>query len=238
MFNIKITAMKKIIMLCVAVVMSSVVALAQDPRDLAKQQKELNEIHAKMINQKPLKDAKKQAKKLRKDGFEVPAGNLEMEKQITYSMLLKQELMLDEAGSPVKRYMTSSGNATAGTFKAARAAARESAMADIAANIETKLASAMQSKVDNAQSNSEMATTVDKYNERSKAIVRGVLTRSITTLVIFRELPNKNINVQLEIAFDKKELAAQLKRKMQEELEKEGDEALGEIVDEALNSIE
>lgn len=238
MFNIKITAMKKIIMLCMAVVMSSVVVFAQDARELAKQQKELNDIHAKMINQKPLKDAKKQAKRLRKDKYQVAAGDLEMEKQITYSMLLKQELMLDEAGSPVKRYITSSGNATAGTFKAARAAARESAMADIAASIETKLASALQSKVDNAQSNSEMATTVDKYNERSKAIVRGVLTRIITTLVIFKELPNKNINVRVDIAFDKKELAAQLKRKMQEELEKEGDEALGEIVDEALNSIE
>lgn len=44
-----------------------------------------------------------------------------------------------------------------------------------------------------------------------------------------------NYEVQVQVAFDKKELAARLKRNIQKELEQEGDEDLNDIVDYVLS---
>ena len=50
--------MKKMILMVAAVLMTSTAVNAQSAIELAKQQKELNEINRKMLNQTPTKDAK------------------------------------------------------------------------------------------------------------------------------------------------------------------------------------
>ena len=53
--------MKKMISMMVVALMATA-TFAQSAKELAKQQRELNEINMKMLNAKPSKDAKKQAK--------------------------------------------------------------------------------------------------------------------------------------------------------------------------------
>lgn len=65
-------------------------------------------------------------------------------------------------------------------------------------------------------------------------IVDQTLTNAIPVLAIYRRLPNNNFEVQVRIAFDKKELIARIKRNMQQELEKDGDK-LYDIVDAVLD---
>lgn len=227
--------MKKMLVMVAVAMMCSVTMSAQSPVELAKQQMELNKLNTKLLNLKPTKDAKKQAKQLKKEGWLAPAGEKSIEKQITESQLLGEELMMDEAGSPTKRYLLHTSTQVSGTYSAGMAAANLAAKTEIASNIKTQLAAAMQAKLDNNQTSSINAVTVDKFNERAKAIVDQALTNVRTVVSIYRVLPNHNYEVQVRVAYDKKELAANLKRRMQKELEEEGDELNG-LVDEVVKS--
>lgn len=227
--------MKKLFFTLIAAIACSMTLNAQSAIELAKQQRELNEINMKMLNAKPSKSAKKQAKEYKKEGWAVNAGDKDMERQITTSQLYGEELMVDENGSATKRFIMQSGTQTAGSYNAGYAAARNQAQVELAAMIKTQIVAAMQGKLDNAQASSISATTVDKFNERTKSIVDEALTNSIPVLTIYRRLPNNLFEVQVRLAFDKKELTARLKRNMQKQLEEEGDE-LGKIVDDVLSN--
>lgn len=213
--------MKKILSF-VAAIMIATTATAQTAMELARQQQELNAINMKMLNAKPTKQAKKQAKELKAEGWTVPAGDIDIAQQVTRSQLYSAELTIDESGNVTKRYIMQTAQQTAGTYNSGYAAARAAA--------QTELVTAMQQKLDNSQSNALTATTIDKFNQRSRMIVDQTLTNAIPVLAIYRRLPNNNFEVQVRIAFDKKELIARIKRNMEQELEKEGDK-LYDIVD-------
>lgn len=213
--------MKKILSF-VAAIMIATTATAQTAMELARQQQELNAINMKMLNAKPTKQAKKQAKELKAEGWTVPAGDIDIAQQVTRSQLYSAELTTDESGNVTKRYIMQTAQQTAGTYNSGYAAARAAA--------QTELVTAMQQKLDNSQSNALTAITIDKFNQRSRMIVDQTLTNAIPVLAIYRRLPNNNFEVQVRIAFDKKELIARIKRNMEQELEKEGDK-LYDIVD-------
>lgn len=226
--------MKKILVM-LATAMLAIPTFAQSAAELAKQQAELRAINMRMLNAKPTKDAKKQAKALVKEGWMVPAGEKSIEQQITESQLLGAENMADENGAATKRYLMQTAVQTAGSYNAGYAAARANAQTELAAMLKTEIAAAMDKKLDNEQTSAISAVTVDKFNERAQAIVDATLTNSIPVMAIYRRLQNNNFEVQVRLAFDKKELAARLKRNMQKELEMEGDE-LDSMVEEIMNS--
>lgn len=225
--------MKKIISLA-ALAMIATTSFSQTAAQLAKQQQELNAINMKMINAKPTKSAKKQAKEMKAGGWTVPAGETSIEQQITATQLYKAELTTDENGNTIKRFLTHTAQQTAGTYNAAYAAARAAAQTELASMLKTEIVSAMQQKLDNNQSDAVSAVTVDKFSQRSRAIVDQTLTRSIPMLSIYRRLQNNNFEVQVTIGFDRKEIMARIKRNMKKELENEGDK-LYDIVDEVFS---
>lgn len=225
--------MKKMISMLV-VAMMAMPMFGQNPAELAKQQEKLNKANRKLVETKTTKSAEKMAKELKKEGWTVPAGESSIAAQITKSELFAAEQMADETGAPTSRYIMQPGMSTGGTYNAAYAAARSAAQLELAALIKTELVAIMEQKLDNDQSGSITALTVEKFNERAKAIVDETLTNTVPFMRIYRRLPNNNIEVQVRIAFDKKELAARIKRNLRKQLEAEGDKLL-ESVDEVFN---
>ena len=221
--------MKKILFF-VAALMIAATATAQTAMELARQQQELNAINMAMLNAKPTKQAKKQAKELKAEGWTVPAGDLDIAQQVTRSQLYSAELATDESGNVTKRYIMQTAQQTAGTYNSGYAAARAAAQTELAAMLKTELVTAMQQKLDNSESDALTAITIDKFNQRSRMIVDQTLTNAIPVLSIYRRLANNKFEVQVRIAFDKKELIARIKRNMELELEKDGDK-LYDIVD-------
>ena len=132
---------------------------------------------------------------------------------------------------PTIRRITQGATPYLGSLRAARTAAQT----ELAALLKTEIVAAIQQKLDNAQGSTITATTVDKFNERARAIVDESLTNSIRVLTIYRRLPNNNFEVQVRLAFDKKELTARMKRNLQKELESEGD-ALNPVIDEVFSN--
>lgn len=222
--------MKKMISLMVVAFMATV-TFAQSAKDLAKQQKELNEINMKMLNAKPSKDAKKQAKEYKKEGWQVPVGEQSMEKQITKAQLYEQELMTNEDGGITQRYLQHTSQATSGSYNSGYAAARAACLTEVAGMIETKLSAAWKNILDNEEESAVKSTTNDKFNQRAMGIVRNSLSNSIPMVVIYRVLPNNQYQISVRLAFDKKEIAARLKRNLKKELEMEGDKLDGMVED-------
>ena len=213
--------MKKILVLLAVAFMGASAGYAQSAIELAKQQRELDKVNMDMLNAKPSKDAKKQAKQRTKDGWEVPAGGLSMASQFTRAQLMRQELMANDAGESV-----------------GYSSARAQCQAEIASMLETKIAAAMKRKQDNAQNSAIDATTVDKFHERGRAITDATLSMMTPVVHIYRVLPNNNYQVQVTVAYDKKVMKKQMKRQLAEELEAEGDgldSELDGIVDEVLS---
>lgn len=233
--------MKKILMMLALVLMGTTVSYAQSAIELAKQQRELDKINRDLLNMKPTKTAKKQAKEWKKEGWVVPVGGSDLAQQITRSQLMGEELMADENGQPVKRYILHTATVTSGSESVGYAAARSQCQQEIASMLQTKVAAAIQGKADNAQNSAIDATTVSKFNQRAKSIFDASLSMMTPVIHIYRVLPNNNYQVQATIAYDKKEMKARLKRQLQKELEEEGDEMLGEelgnVVDEVLAGV-
>ena len=224
------TIMKKMISLLVMVLMATT-TFAQTAKEMAKDQAKLNAIHKKALNAKPTKIAKAEAKKLKKEGWSVPAGELPIEQQLTRSQLYGEELMTDDNGEVTKRYYQHTSLATSGSYNVGYAAARTNAQAELAALLETEISEAIEQSMDNAQASATTALTNDKFHERLMAVVNATLTSSIPMLTIYRRLPNDNFEVQVRLAYDKKEVAAKMKRELKNKLELEGDELLSKVVE-------
>lgn len=197
--------MKKIMVLLAVAFMTASAGYAQSAIELAKQQRELNKVNMDMLNMKPSKDAKKQAKQRAKDGWEVPAGSLSMANQFTRAQLMRQELMANDAGEPVARYILHEATVTSGSESVGYSSARAQCQAEIASMLQTKIAAAIKRKQDNAQNSAIDATTVDKFHERGKSITEATLSMMTPVVHIYRVLPNNNYQVQVTIAYDKKD---------------------------------
>lgn len=228
--------MKKILTMLAVFLMATVAGYAQSAIELAKQQRELNKVNMDLLKAKPTKKAKKQAKEWKKEGWVVPVGGKDLAQQITHSQLMGEELMADENGQPVARYILHTATVTSGSESAGYAAARNQCQMEIASMLQTKVAAAIQAKLDNSQSSAINASTVNKFHQRGKAIMDATLTMMTPVIHIYKVLPNNNYQVQVQIAYDKKEMKARLKRQLEEQLEEEGDE-LNDIVDEVISVI-
>lgn len=233
--------MKKVLILMAALFVASTTCMAQSLADLINAKKQQDKLTKEVLDLKPTSEDKKQAKEMKKDGWTVKAGDDPMDVQFCRARMLKNTPMVDDVsgyeGMTVNRYIMWTSIATAGDESTASDQALYDAQSKIAAQLETKIASAIESKKDNQQNNMISAATVNNFHKRSKAIVDVTLSNTQTPVSIYRVLPNYNCQVQVQVAFDKMEIKRKLMQKLREELEQEGDEPFDKIVDEALNSV-
>lgn len=217
------------------------VCSAQSMKDLINKKKGQDKMMKEVIDFKPTSEDKAKAKKMEKDGWDAKAGADPMAIQFCRARILANTPMMDEVSglddATVNRYIMWTSIATAGDESVASDQALYDAQSKIAAQLETKIAKALESKKDNQQNNMISATTVNKFHSRSKAIVDMTLKNTQVPVSIYRVLPNYNCQVQVTVAFDKLEIKRQLMENMREELEQEGDGGLDEIVDEVLGSV-
>jgi hypothetical protein len=173
----------------------------------------------KSIKKKAVKEARKEAKRFKKQGYKVSPGALPMEKQIETAWMRQYETAED--GYPL--YIVASGNSVANTTSAAKLQATELAKLELAGSISTQVMALIESSIANEQLNSEDAASVTKTVAASKNIIAQELGRSLPLFEIYRTLDNKNIEVNVRIAYNSKkaeEIAQKtIKKKLEEETE-------------------
>lgn len=162
--------------------------------------------------------AKKQAKSMAKDGWIVNAGIKPLEVQFE-----KAYKMDDEVGQDgKKKYIHSSGEAIGSTYSAARLQAIAAAKTEIASSLESEIAGLIESEIDNEELGQEEAESVTNVVSNSKQLISKSLGRVDIVVECYKQLSNKNYNVQVQLYYDLVQAERDAKKAVREELKKKG----------------
>lgn len=222
--------MKTVKILVVAMMLSICGTMdAQITKEQLKERMELKKMSKAELNEKASKAARKEAKRLAKEGWQAAPGALPLDKQLDKSYIMQQEF--DEDMFP--KYIMGEAMSIGENYDAAKMQAQELAKQSLAGQIQTEVTALIENTVANNQLAAEEATSVTKMVAAAKAIITQKIGRVITVVEVYRTLQNKNKEVRVYIAYNSKMAKAAAKSAIRDELAKEG-ESLQKKLDEAL----
>ncbi len=162
-----------------------------------KQQKKEQEKTKKNLFDKPEKMARKEAKKLTKEGWKTMG--LPIAKQVEETWMK----MYDKDASGYPRYITATEMVTANSYAAAQSAADNMAKLRIASQINSSVAALVDIALANNEISPKDAASISKVVENSKIIVSQKLGRVFKTQEIYREIKG-NYQLRVVMCYDMK----------------------------------
>jgi hypothetical protein len=228
--NIKnLFIMKKIIMFAMAMLVACSSMFAQDAKQIRKERQEIKKMAKAELSARVDKTTKKEAKRLKKEGWVVNPGALPLEKQLERSYLMEFEY--DENLFP--KYIMANAQSIGENYDAAKTAATSLAITNLAGQIQTEVTALIENTVGNQQLAAEDAASITETVMASKNLISQSIGRVITTVECYRVLDNKNREVMVRIAYNGEMAKQAAVQAVRGELEKKGDN-LHEQLDKAL----
>ena len=221
--------MKKIIMFAMAMLVACSSMFAQDAKQIRKERQEIKKMAKAEFSARVDKATKKEAKRLKKEGWTVSPGALPMEKQLERSYLMEFEF--DENLFP--KYIMANAQSIGENYDAAKTAATSLAITNLAGQIQTEVTALIENTVGNQQMAAEDAASITETVMASKNLISQSIGRIITVVECYRVLDNKNREVMVRIAYNSEMAKKAVKEAVREELKKKG-ENLHEQLDKAL----
>ena len=222
--------MKKFIIVVLAATVACGLSFAQtNAKEIRKERLEINKLAKKELSAKVDKTTKKEAKRLKKEGWMVTAGALPMEKQLERSYLMEYEY--NENLFP--KYIMANAQSIAENYDAAKTAATSLAITNLAGQIQTEVTALIENTVANQQLAAEDAASIAETVMASKNLISQSIGRVITVVECYRVLDNKNREVMVRIAYNGEMAKEAAKKAIRQELEKKG-EKLHEQLDQVL----
>ena len=208
------------LVLTLVLVMTFTVSFAQLTKEQIKERKEIKKASKAELGEKATTTARKEAKRLAKEGWKVTPGALPLEKQLDKSYLMQMEY--DENMFP--KYLMGEAMSIGENYDAARLQAMELAKQSLAGQIQTEVTALIENTVSNKQLAAEEAASVTQTISAAKNLISQSIGRVLTVVEMYRVLGNKNKEVSLRIAYNA-EMAQQAAQKaVRQELEKKGDD--------------
>lgn len=204
--------------------------MAQTSADVVKERKELMKASRSELNDKASKSARKEAKNLKKKGWQAAPGALPIEKQLDKSYMMQYEY--DNDMFPV--YIMGEAMSIGNNYDAAKMQALELAKQNLAGQIQTEITALVENTVANEQLSAGQAASIVQTVTVGKNLISQSIGRVITVVECYREEPKtRNKEVLLRIAYSG-EMAKKAARKAIEEGLKEKGEDLHEELDQLL----
>lgn len=226
--------MKKNVFLCLIGLMflSLNFAFAQEKsaKEIMEERKEIAKLSKKALTEKASKDARKEAKRLKKQGWQIAPGALPLDKQLDKSYLMQYEY--DENG--YQKYLMGEAISTGENYDGAKMQALELAKQNLAAQVQTEITALVENQVANSQLSAEDAATVTKSIMSSKNLISQSIGRTITVMEVYRTLDNKNKEVLIRIAYNSAMAKQVAKNAVRKSLESESDDVSKDL-DKLLN---
>jgi len=197
------------------------VATKKDYKALGKQEKVLN----KEIQEKAIKEARKEAKKLEKEGYKVPVGKLPLAKQLEDSW--QAQVTTDAEGVPY--YFMATATSVGSNFTAASMSATNTAKLDIAGQIQTEIASVVEQKIANNEISADNAAAVNSFVSASKSVINNTLGRVLKFVEMYKTLENGNIQVQVTLGYNTEIATKEAVKAMQKTLDADAEELMKEL---------
>ena len=223
--------MKKILMVAMSLIIACGATYAQDAKEIMKERRTIQKLAKSELNEKATKDARKEAKRLTKEGFVVFAGDLPLAKQLDRSYMMEYEFVQSAAGSIVPKYLVGRGMATGESYNAAQNAAKEVAKDYVAGLAEIEITSITEITLANRED--AVATSLAEVVSASKNIVSKRLGEVLPVVTIFKESNKHEITVAVRVVYDRNTVLQTYKEVIREELEKKGNK-LHEELDQVL----
>lgn len=205
---------------------NTVAAQEQSYKDFMKERKEISKFTKDKIKEKASKDARKEAKRLKKQGWQVAPGSLPMEKQLDRLYEMQYEIDLN-TGYP--KFIKGEAMTTGGNYDAAKMQAVNLAKIELASNISTEIAAIIDNEVANKQLDPQEATSISESVMGAKNLISQSIGQTITALELYRDLPNKNKEVRVVIMYNSDMAKAATKKAIQNELMEKGDKLIDQL---------
>ena len=193
---------------------------AQTSKEIAKERREIRKLSKAEFNEKASKDARKEAKRLKKEGWQAAPGALPMEKQLDKSYLMQQEY--DEDLFP--KYLMGEAMSIGENYDAAKMQALELAKQNLAGQIQTEVTALIENTVANKQLQPEEAASVVQSVSAGKNLISQSIGRVLTVVEVYRTVGNRNKEVLVRIAYNAEMAKAAAKQAIREDLEKKGED--------------
>lgn len=213
--------MKKLVTLILALfLMGTATGLAQSQKEIRKERKETTKLSKSELNAKASKAARKEAKTLKKEGWQNAPGALPIDKQLDKSYMMQYEYEDDL----FPKYIMGEAMSIGQNYDAAKMQALELAKQNLAGQIQTEVTALIENTVANEQLSPEEAASVTKSIMASKNLISQSIGRTLPVVELYRTLPNKNKEVLMRIAYNGKMAKAAAIKAIKSDLEKGGDE--------------
>jgi hypothetical protein len=202
---------------------------AQSAKEIKKERQTISKMAKSELSAKVTKTTKKEAKRLKKEGWVVSPGALPLEKQLERSYLMEFEYDANQ----FPKYIMANAQSIAENYDAAKTAATSLAITNLAGQIQTEVTALVENTVANKQLDPEDAASITETVMASKNLISQSIGRVITVVECYRILPNKNREVMVRIAYNGEMAKEVAKKAVRQELEKKG-EKLHDKLDKAL----
>jgi hypothetical protein len=176
----------------------------------------ISDQNQKFTDFKPPKEVRQRAREYKKDGYYVAVGALSIERQLTDAWM--REVEKDTTGFP--KYIIANGRSVGESQIAAKLQATEAAKLELAGTMATKVAALIENNIANSQLNTKEAASVTKTVASSKNIIAQEIGRVITIVELYKDI-DKNIEVNVRIAYNSEMAMEMAKRVVRQKLEEE-----------------
>lgn len=212
--------MKKIFAMMMAALMVCSISNAQTTKQSIKERKASAKLTQTELNKKASKAARKEAKTLKKEGWQVAPGQLPLDKQLdrSYNMYFEYE------ENSLPKYIVGDAMSPGATYDAAKMQAIELAKTNLAGMIQTEVTALVESTVANEQMTQEQATSIVRTVQASKNLIVQRLGRTVPVIECFRVLPNKTVEVRVTLTYNARMAIEQAKDIIQTQLEAKGED--------------
>ena len=180
------------------------------------------------LKEKASKDARKEAKRLKSEGWTVDPGGLPLEKQCDRWFFYQDDINDDMEPN----WYTGSQSAIAENFAAAKMQATELARLEIAASIGTEATGIVDNLIANKMLANDQAATITTYMSENKTIFSQKLGRVTQVMVLNRVLKNNFKEVMVRLVYKTSEAKEIAKQVVREKLESDSKQLGQELNDE------
>lgn len=215
--------MKKFFVVAMALIIACSTCFAagdSDQKEIRKERNEIRKLAKKELEARVSKVVKKEAKRLKKEGWLVKPGALPLEKQLERVYLMQYEY--DETLYP--KYIMGEASSVGENYDAAKSSATSLAITNLAAQIQTEVTALVENTVGNEQLSAEEAASITKTVMSSKNLISQSIGRVITVMECYRINSKKNNEVLVRIAYNGEMAKEAAKKAIRTSLEEKGEE--------------
>lgn len=232
LINLHSPSMSKYIIGLLTLLLLSIfgVSFAQNTKEQRKERQELTKVSKKELNEKASKAARKEAKRLSKEGWKTAPGALPLEKQIDKSYMMQYQY--DADGFP--QFIMAEAMSVGGNYDAAKMQALELAKQNLAGQIQTEVTALIENTVANEQMDQSEAASITRSVMAAKNLISQSIGRVVPVVEIYRSINGNNKEVLIRIAYNQDMVKSAAKRAIKKELEERGD-SLHNKLDEFLS---